>query len=105
MSKHALIAEATGQDGFPLARLLLAQNNKIYERVLRRSSDHMCRRLDALDIISNVRIIDVDLTDQAWQNLARKDSATSPLGRMLKLDLPIMITMTVDADMRRVSKE
>lgn len=61
-NKNALITGITGQDGAYLAQLLLQKGYEVYGLMARRSSDSLWR-LRELDIASEVRLVDGDLTD------------------------------------------
>lgn len=62
MSKSALITGITGQDGAYLAQLLLTKGYRVCGLHARRASDTLWR-LRELDIISDVELIEGDLTD------------------------------------------
>ncbi|MFP7473336.1 GDP-mannose 4,6-dehydratase [Niallia taxi] len=60
--KSALITGVTGQDGAYLARFLLNKGYKVYGLIARRSSETFWR-LDYLNILEEVELIEGDLTD------------------------------------------
>ena len=64
MSKHALITGITGQDGAYLAKFLLEKGYEVFGLMPRRSTPTTWR-LEYLDVLDKVRLLDGDLTDIA----------------------------------------
>lgn len=64
MNKTALITGITGQDGAYLSKLLLGMGYKVYGLLARRSTPTTWR-LQYLDILDQVELIDGDLTDMS----------------------------------------
>ena len=62
--KSALITGITGQDGAYLAKLLLDKGYKVYGLIARRSTPTVWR-LQYLDVLDQVELIDGDLTDMS----------------------------------------
>lgn len=64
MTKKALITGITGQDGAYLAKLLLGKGYEVHGLLARRSSPTTWR-LEYLDVLDKINLIDGDLTDIA----------------------------------------
>ncbi|MCK9193726.1 MAG: GDP-mannose 4,6-dehydratase, partial [Nevskia sp.] len=64
MSKRAFITGITGQDGAYLARFLLDKGYEVFGLLARRSSSTSWR-LEYLNVLSHIKLIDGDLTDLA----------------------------------------
>ncbi|MGE0492713.1 MAG: GDP-mannose 4,6-dehydratase [Vulcanimicrobiota bacterium] len=62
MSKRALITGITGQDGPYLAQFLLSKGYEVFGLLARRSTPNLWR-LEYLDIVDSVELIDGDITD------------------------------------------
>lgn len=73
MSKRALITGITGQDGAYLAEFLLRKGYSVYGLLARRSSPTVWR-LEYLDILDKVTLLEGDLTDISSIINALKDS-------------------------------
>src|SRR5688572_10512010 len=72
---RALITGVTGQDGAYLAQFLLQKGYEVHGAV-RRSSSRNLGRLEALGILDDVRLIDVDLME--FGNVLRALSTVQP---------------------------
>ena len=64
MTKKALITGVTGQDGAYLSKFLLEKGYEVYGLLARRSSPTTWR-LEYLDVLDKITLIDGDLTDIA----------------------------------------
>ena len=73
MSKNALITGITGQDGAYLAELLLRKGYRVYGLLARRSTPTVWR-LEYLNILDKVTLLEGDLTDLASILTALKES-------------------------------
>ena len=73
MSKNALITGITGQDGAYLAELLLRKGYRVYGLLARRSTPTVWR-LEYLNILDKVTLLEGDLTDLASILNALKES-------------------------------
>lgn len=74
MSKRALITGITGQDGAYLARFLLSKGYTVYGLLARRATSTVWR-LEELDVLDKVQLLEGDLSDLAslYQAVAAAD--------------------------------